>query len=117
VRQALPDSSCLLVSPNDIAWKTPKGDRLSLGFVPKLAEAQRRVAAQVGCAYWSMYEAMGGSGSMGRWVERGLAKPDMLHPTAQGAHLLGGWLYRALLDGYEAYKQRQARGEQAQLAQ
>lgn len=106
MRKALPDSSCLLVSPNDIAWKTPNGDRLSLGFVSKLASSQRKVAAEVGCAYWDMYLAMGGSGSMGRWVERGLAKPDMLHPTAAGANLLGTWLYLALQESYRDYQER-----------
>lgn len=100
VRAALPEASCLLVSPNDIAWKTPAGDLLSLGFVAKLAESQREVAAEVGCAFWDMYRAMGGSGSMGKWVEQGLAKPDMLHPTAAGAQLLGTWLYQALMEAY-----------------
>ena len=102
-RAALPESSCLVVSPNDIAWKTPKGDRLSLEIVPKLAAAQRRVAAEVGCAYWDMFEAMGGTGAMGRWVGKGLGRPDMLHPTSAGAEVLGEWLYRALMDGYQAF--------------
>ncbi|MBW2528253.1 MAG: hypothetical protein JRI23_29020 [Deltaproteobacteria bacterium] len=104
VRAALPEASCLLVSPNDIAWKTPKGDLLSLGFVAKLAESQRKVAAQQGCAYWNMYQAMGGAGSMGKWVKKGLAKPDMLHPTAAGATFLGTWLYQALMEAYGEFK-------------
>jgi hypothetical protein len=47
-----------------------------------------------------MYQAMGGEGAMGKWVGKGLARPDMLHPTAAGADLLGGWLANALLARY-----------------
>jgi lysophospholipase L1-like esterase len=104
IRAALPDSSCLVISPNDIAWKTSKGDRLSNDMVPKLAAAQRKVAAEVGCAFWDMYEAMGGAGSMGRWISRQLGRPDMLHPTAAGAEVLGDWLFLALMDRYDAFK-------------
>jgi len=71
--------------------------------VPKLAAAQRKIAAEVGCAYWDMYEAMGGAGAMGRWVAKGLGRPDMLHPTSAGAEVLGNWLYLALIEGYQAF--------------
>lgn len=59
VRRALPDSSCLLVSPNDLSWKTTSGVYSSKAVVPKLAAIQRRVAAAQGCAFWDLFEAMG----------------------------------------------------------
>jgi len=106
IRAALPDSSCLVISPNDIAWKTAKGDRLSNDMVPKLAASQRKVAAEVGCAFWDMYQAMGGPGAMDKWISRQLGRPDMLHPTAAGAEVLGNWLYLALMDRYDEFKAR-----------
>jgi hypothetical protein len=101
VRVALPKSSCLLVGPMDRADR--KGDvYTSRPVVPKLAALQRKVAGEVGCAYYDTWGAMGGLGSMGTWVQRGLGGADLAHPTSAGADLLGGWITRALLEGYEA---------------
>jgi lysophospholipase L1-like esterase len=102
VRRALPGSSCLLVSPNDLAWKTTSGAIASKAVVPKLAAIQRRVAAAQGCAFWDLFEAMGGSGSMARWIHRGLGNKDMMHPSTTGAEVLGHWLYLALMEAYAA---------------
>ncbi|MEJ7728890.1 MAG: GDSL-type esterase/lipase family protein [Polyangiaceae bacterium] len=103
VRRALPRASCLLVGPMDRADK--KGEVYSSRpVIPKLAAIQRRVAAEVGCAYWDTYGAMGGQGSMGVWVQRGLGGKDLAHPSSAGAELLGSWIHAALIDGYEAWK-------------
>ncbi len=106
MREALPEASCLIVSPNDLAWKTPQGDYLSKQIIAELGATQRQVAAASGCAFWDLYQAMGGPGSMGRWIEQELARPDMLHPTAAGAELLARWLYLALMEGLAGYQHR-----------
>ncbi len=105
VRTALPNGSCLLVGPMDRADKKSGGYK-SRPVVPKLAAIQRRVAAEVGCAYWDTFGAMGGLGSMGIWVQRGLGGADLAHPTGDGAEVLGRWIFQALMDGYETYKSR-----------
>ena len=74
--------------------------------MPKLAAIQRKVAAEVGCAYWDTWSAMGGLGSMGVWVQRGLGAADLAHPSSAGAEVLGNWIYLALMEGYEAYRAR-----------
>lgn len=103
VRAALPNRSCMLVGPMDRADK--KGDRYtSRPVVPKLAAIQRKVAGEVGCAYWDTLSAMGGFGTMGFWVQRGLGGADLAHPSSAGADLLGGWVYLALMEAYEAWK-------------
>src|SRR6185295_6007651 len=101
-REALPQSSCLLIGPLDRADK--KGDSFkSRPVVPKLAAIQRRVAGEVGCAYWDTLGGMGGFGSMGFWFQRGLGGADLAHPSSAGAEVLGDWVYLALMDAYEAY--------------
>src|SRR5205814_4117416 len=71
VKAALPGSACLLVGPMDRADK--KGDSYpSRPMIPKLVAIQRRVAADVGCGFFDTHAAMGGVGSMGVWVQRGL---------------------------------------------
>lgn len=105
VKAALPESSCLLVGPMDRADK--KGDvYTSRPVIPKLNAIQRKVAAEVGCGFWDTFEAMGGTGSMGTWQERGLGGADLAHPSSAGAELLGRWIQAALRDGYDAYKAR-----------
>lgn len=107
VRAALPDAACLVVGPLDRATKTSDGYGAS-AFVPKLAAAQRKIAHEAGCAYWDTFGAMGGSGSMGIWVQRGLGQSDLAHPSGAGAEVLGNWIYLALMDAYEAFKARRS---------
>lgn len=98
VRAALPDASCLLVSPMD---------RVS-GASARMAAVQRKVAAETGCAFWDLYAAMGGAGSMTRWADRGLSQPDRVHPSSAGAELVATWIDRALMEAYDAYKTKAA---------
>jgi lysophospholipase L1-like esterase len=105
VRTALPNSSCLLVGPMDRADKKGNGYS-SRPVVPKLAAIQRQVAAEVGCAYWDTLSAMGGLGSMGIWVQRGLGGADLAHPSSTGADVLGRWIYLAMMEGYANYRSR-----------
>ncbi len=107
VKAALPRSSCLLVGPLDRVDK--RGDTFtSRPVIPKLAAIQRKVAGEVGCAYWDTFTAMGGVGSMGTWFQRGLGGADFAHPSSAGAEVLGNWVYLALMDAYEAHRDRPA---------
>jgi hypothetical protein len=103
VRAALPKAACLLVGPMDRAEKRGDGFKSRL-VVPKLADRQRKVAAEVGCGYFDTLGAMGGFGSMAAWYQRGLGSADLAHPTSTGADVLGSWIYLALMEGYERYR-------------
>jgi lysophospholipase L1-like esterase len=102
---AVPAAGCLVVGAMDRARK--ENDRLvTVPIIPHIVEEQRNVAAEVGCAYYGTYEAMGGKGSMARWVAKGYGAGDFTHPTSWGAEKLGKWLYSALLSSYDAYRKR-----------
>jgi len=103
VRAAVPNASCLMVSPNDVAIKRGT-DLTTRPVVPYLVKAQREVSEKAGCAFFDVYQAMGGWGSMATWIRRGLGGPDYTHPTTIGADQLGTWLYRAIMERYEAWK-------------
>jgi hypothetical protein len=105
VKGALPKASCLLVGPLDRAEKKGDGFR-SRPVVPKLAAIQRKVAGEVGCGYWDTLGAMGGYGAMITWYQRGLGGADLAHPSSAGAEVLGNWVYLALMEAYEGYKER-----------
>ncbi len=98
-QRALPNSSCLIIGAMDRATK--RGEELSsVGVIPHLIREQQRVAEELGCAFFDAYRAMGGPGSMARWVKRGLGQADLTHPSGAGAELLGTWIFRALLQRY-----------------
>ena len=101
-KQAVPDAGCLVISAMDRAEK--RGDSLSsMAVIPALVKEQRAASAEVGCAFFDTFSAMGGPGSMPAWVQRGLGQADLTHPTGSGADVLATWIYRALMDGYRTY--------------
>ncbi len=101
--RAVPRAGCLVVGAMDRAEK--KGTALqTMAVIPALVAEQRAASAAVGCAFFDTFAAMGGSGSMAAWVQRGLGQGDLTHPTGSGSEVLASWLYRALLEGYEGWK-------------
>jgi lysophospholipase L1-like esterase len=99
---AVPKAGCLVVGAMDRAEK--KGTSLStMPVIPAIVAEQRKAAAEVGCAFFDTYKAMGGAGSMAAWVARGLGQADLTHPTGVGSEVLGNWIFRALMQGYDAH--------------
>ncbi|MBI1761864.1 MAG: hypothetical protein HYR56_10550 [Acidobacteria bacterium] len=106
IRAALPKASLLFVAPMDRGQRGPGGTIITRPMIPKLVAAQRRLAAETGCAFFDTFTAMGGDGTVARWRE---ARPrlmggDYLHPTAEGAEIVGALLSDALLKAYETHK-------------
>lgn len=111
-RDALPNASCLIVGPMDAAEK--RGESVgSRQVVPAMNEIQRKLAAELGCGFFDTWQAMGGQGSMGRWMARGLGGADMIHPTGAGAEVIGTWVYKALMDSYARFKASSAEAKPA----
>lgn len=103
IRAALPQASIMFVAPMDRGQRGPGGTLITRPMIPKLVAAQRRLAAETGCAFFDTFTAMGGAGTVARWRE---ARPrlmggDYLHPTAEGAEIVGALLSDALLKAYE----------------
>jgi lysophospholipase L1-like esterase len=102
-RRALPEASCLVIGAMDRAIR--QGEELvSVRVIPAIVEEQRRVAAEVGCAFFDTYAAMGGRGSMPVWVRRGLGQADLMHPTGVGAERISDWVFDVVMRGYAAYR-------------
>ncbi len=102
-RAMAPAASILIVGPPDRAQRV----RRTWVGVPKLdmiAEAQREVALETGCAFWDLRERMGGNGAMKRWVYAGYAQGDFVHLTGAGYRLVGETLYRDLMAHYEEFR-------------
>lgn len=107
VRVALPDASILIVSPMDRGTHSG-GKVITLPAIPKIVEMQRRVALESNCAFFNLFAAMGGEGTMARWHEgrKHLVGGDLTHPTGEGAEIIGKLIYQAIMDGYAEYQAR-----------
>lgn len=108
VHTALPEASILIISPMDRGKHAPGGKVVTLESIPKIVELQERVARETGCAFFNMFVAMGGSGTMARWHanKKHLVGADLTHPNADGADTVGALIYGAVIDGYAAYRTR-----------
>jgi lysophospholipase L1-like esterase len=109
IRTALPDTSILIMSPMDRGERDAAGNIATVPALARLVTLQQRSAAELGCAFFNTYEAMGGAGTMGRWysAEPRLVSADFIHPTPGGARMVGNLLYRGLMNGYFRYKLRE----------
>lgn len=96
VRRASNGASCLVVAPLDRGERLADGTVRSHRNVARIVAAQRQAAFDAGCAFFDTHAAMGGVNSMRRWSRDGLASSDMIHPTSDGAELIGRGLFRAL---------------------
>jgi lysophospholipase L1-like esterase len=74
--------------------------------MPRLVATESKIAADTGVAFFNTYEAMGGSGTMGRWYtsEPRLVGSDYIHPMPAGARIVGELLFTALRQGFNEYK-------------
>ena len=96
-KEAFPEASFLIVSVQDKSMK--KGTQfVTEPGVPKLVEAQRKIAQKTGVAFFNLYEAMGGMNSMSDFVSQGLAEKDYTHMKLTGAKKLADMITDALLE-------------------
>ncbi len=103
IRAALPEASIMFVGPMDRGKRGAGGKIITRPTIPKLIEAQRRMAAELGCAFFDTFTAMGGDGTVAKWRE---SKPvlmggDLTHPTYDGSEIVGTLIQDALIRAYE----------------
>jgi hypothetical protein len=104
IKSLSPDVSVLVVSVSDMSRRV-EGEYVSYPNVEKIRDAQRRAAFRAGCAFWDLYEAMGGQNSMPSWVfnKPALANKDFTHFTPRGATLVAEMLFKAVMAEYAKF--------------
>ncbi len=98
-RTAPAHAACLVVGPPDRGnWRRGGGWELPENLAVIVAE-ERRLARARGCAFWDQRAAMGGAGSITRWLSADppLAQGDRVHLTGLGYRQLAQVLYQALV--------------------
>lgn len=106
VKKMLPDVPVLVVGPSDMSIKD-KGKYVTHPNLEGIRDAVMNAALDSGCAFWDMYEAMGGRNSMPSWVfaEPSLAVSDFVHFNTRGARIIGEMLYNSIMNEYGIWKQ------------
>lgn len=108
-KKAFPNAGILIVSIGDREDKV-NGQLRTMPGVKSLVSHQQVMAAEEGVAFWNLYNAMGGEGSMRRMAEAQPAEAgkDYTHINRRGGKRVAGILYRTLLHGYEQYEKKKA---------
>jgi lysophospholipase L1-like esterase len=101
-----PNASFLVIGPSDMSVKD-KDKFITYTYLPAVRDALKAAAFEQGAAYWDLFEAMGGKGSMPSWVQADppLASTDHIHFSPSGANRVAEWLYEAI---QEALRDAQA---------
>lgn len=106
-REAAPEAACLLIGPTDYPVKKGGGFE-ARPRTQQLIVAQAELANELGCATFDLTAVTGGPLSMLRMLE--LDPPfgarDRLHFSKAGYAALGDALTHALLQDYEAHRQK-----------
>ncbi|WP_342377275.1 GDSL-type esterase/lipase family protein [Myxococcus stipitatus] len=98
-RAAAPSSACLVVGPMDaVRDAKDRGKAFTQRpFLEAVVSAEREVTLAEGCAFFNLYEAMGGKGSLERFHRSGYMHDDLVHPRGRGLDVLGHLVTDALL--------------------
>ena len=101
-QNAMPGVPILLIGVSDKGTKI-NGHMQTDPSIPRITEAQRRAAQNTGVAFFSLYEGMGGEGTMVSWVEDHrpkLANVDYTHFNFRGARKVSYLLVQYIQENY-----------------
>lgn len=95
------DAACWVIGPLDAVVKRPgTGPFTQRPELEDVIAMERKIALEEGCAWFDLFHAMGGSGSIKRFDRAGLMHADRVHPKGKGLDVLGQLIVDAMLDEY-----------------
>ncbi len=100
-KKARPDLSILVIGAGDMAHGS-EGKYLSYSWLPQITAAQKQAALKAGCAYWDLYNMMGGANSVLIWAEKNLAVTNG-HFSSKGQQVVANEIVEALMTEYNKY--------------
>lgn len=106
LKAQFPHASILVIGVGDREEKDIDGNLHTMPGVRELISYQRKMAADNKVAFWNLYEAMGGDGSISLMVTHKQANLDYTHINFAGGKKLARILYDVLLNGKDNYDKR-----------
>lgn len=107
LKQAMPQADFLLVGTGDRAFRYADGWETAIGM-DTLIRTQASLAYANNMAFYNLYEAMGGKGTIVRWAEvekPAMANKDYIHPNARGADWMANTFFEAFNGDFKKIKQ------------
>ena len=95
VKRHLSGVQVIFIGPTDMSTRIG-GEMRTYPLLPYMDKLLLEANIANGNAYWSMYKAMGGSGSMPEWVKQGLAGDDYTHFSPKGTGVISELFFTAL---------------------
>lgn len=103
IKKLAPQASILVIGPADMSVKEGT-EYVTHPQLENLRDAIKRSAFEYDCAFFDMYNCMGGYNSMLTWVEQGIGAKDYIHFSSGGARKIAVLLYSSLINDYNAYQ-------------
>ncbi|MBQ0733432.1 lipase [Aquimarina celericrescens] len=95
IRKRAKNTSFIFIGPTDMCLPV-NGKMETYPMLPYLNTRLMETCLENNVAYWSMYDAMGGKGSMELWVEEKLTAKDYMHFTWKGTKIISELFFTAL---------------------
>jgi hypothetical protein len=106
LQELCPGTPIIVIGPADMSRKVKRRFESYPG-VEAVRNALRDAALESGCAFWDLYDAMGGHNSMPSFVNSDppLASSDYIHFNKLGINLVAEMFYNALMLEYSQYQE------------
>jgi len=105
LKKLAPKASILLIGPADMSVKVGI-DYETHPQLENLRDAIKRTAYETNCAFFDMYNCMGGRNSMLAWVDQGIAAKDYIHFSPGGARKIAVLLHNAIMTDFYNYQKK-----------
>ena len=103
IKKLAPQASILVIGPADMSVKVG-ADYVTHPQLENLRDAIKKTAFDYDCAFFDMYNCMGGHNSMLSWVEQGIGAKDYIHFSSGGARKIAVLLYASLINDYNVFQ-------------
>ena len=102
VKKAAPQASILFIGPADMSIKEGT-DYITYPLLETVRDEIKSAVLESGCAFFDLYDCMGGKNSMSTWVDLRLAASDYIHFSPQGARKMATMLYSEIINEYNKF--------------
>lgn len=102
VKKAAPYASILFIGPSDMNIKEGV-EYVTYPVLESVRDEIKKAVLESNCAFFDMYDCMGGRNSMSAWVDQKLAASDYTHFSPQGARKMATMLYSAMINDYNNF--------------
>ena len=107
MKTAFPQASIMVMSVPDRDQRATEGFK-TMKEVKQLVALQEQLAADTKVCFLNFYQAMGGSESVSKLVERNMANKDYTHLSFKGGQVLAQKIFPSFKEGLQNYQRRKA---------